>query len=72
MGRNEKRAPLKTPALQAIPTLPLLQTQASAKPRNRLDEVSRELTSQDKALPDWISLTTHPRTPPTRQLVGQK
>ena len=46
---------------RSFPTLPLLQTQASAKPSNRLDQVCRELTSQDKALPDWTSLTTHPR-----------
>ena len=32
----------------------------SAKPRIRLDKISRELTSQDKAFPDWISPTTYP------------
>ena len=46
---------------RSFPTLPSLQSQASAKPRNRLDRVSRELTSQDKAFPDWISLTKHLR-----------
>ena len=55
-----------------LPSLSSLQSQVSAEGRIGLDQVFWKLTSQEKAFPDWISLTTHLAiTPLARKLAGQ-
>ena len=55
-----------------LPSLSSLQSQVCAKGRIGLDQVFWKLTSQEKAFPDWISLTTHLAvTPLARKLAGQ-